>query len=324
MTSMKVAIFGAFGTIGRAVAAELTRRGQQVRVVGRSDEKLRRAFGETVERVAADVADPEGCAAAAAGVDAIVYSLGLPYSRKAFAAYAPMMRLAVGAAKGSGVGRLVLITNVYPYGLPQTPRVAESHPRVPASVKGQHRKEQENVVLAAHDPAGLRTLSLRLPDFYGPHADLSLGNRIFESALARQPAQLLGPIDTPHEFVFTPDVAPVVCDLLERADLFGDAYNFAGPAPITLRDFARNVYEAAGAPLKLRAAAPWLVKLLGLFSPLMRELGEMSYLQTNPVLLDDSKLRSVLPVVRKTGYDEGIRRTLATMSSGITSPISGS
>jgi nucleoside-diphosphate-sugar epimerase len=307
---MAVAIFGASGTIGRAVAAELLRRGHAVRAVGRSEAKLQDAFpsGE-VECVPADVATPEGCARASAGTEAIVYALGLPYTAKAFEAYAPMMRLAISAARAASVGRLILVTNVYPYGRPKSPAVDETHPREPASIKGRHRKDQEDIVLAAHDPAGLQTLSLRLPDFYGPHADLSLGNRVLESALAGKPAQLLGPIDTPHEFVFTPDVAPVICDLLERPDLFGRPFNLAGPAPITMRDFAARAYRAAGAPFKVRAAAPWMVRALGLFSPLMRELAEMSYLQTTPVLLDDSALSSVLPL-RKTPYEEGIRLTL--------------
>jgi len=307
---MRVAIFGAFGTIGRAAAAELLRRGHGVRAVGRSEAKLREAFPSgDVERVPADVATPEGCAGASAGIEAIVYALGLPYSAKAFEAYAPMMRLAVDAARAAGVGQLILVTNVYPYGRPQTATVAESHPRNPSSIKGRHRKEQEDIALAAHDPAGLRTLTLRLPDFYGPHADLSLGNRVLESALAGKPAQLLGPIDTPHEFVFTPDVAPVICDLLERPALFGRPFNLAGPASITMREFAAKAYAAAGTPLKVRAAPPWMVRAFGLFSPLMRELAEMSYLQTTPVLLDDSALGSVLPL-RKTPYDEGIRLTL--------------
>ena len=53
-----------------------------------------------------------------------------------------------------------------------------------------------------------------------------------------------------------------------------------------------------------------MVKLLGLFSPLMRELSELSYLQSEPVILDDTKLHQVLPAVRKTSYDEGIRLTV--------------
>lgn len=42
----------------------------------------------------------------------------------------------------------------------------------------------------------------------------------------------------------------------------------------------------------------------------MRELVEMCYLQTNPVLLDDSALHSLLGNIQKTSYPDAIRATL--------------
>ncbi len=314
---MKVAIFGASGTIGRAVVAELLRRGQVPRVVGRSGARLERMFGNAVEIVEADVSDVGGCPIASAGADAIVYSLGLPYSAQAFASYPEMMRAAVQAAQRAGVGRLLLVTNVYPYGRPVSKRVSETHPRQPVGPKGRFRKEQEDIALAAHQPGRFLTTSLRLPDFYGPYATLTLADMIAASALARKPAKLLGPADTPHEFVFTPDVAPVVCDLLERDEAFGTSYNFGGPSVTTTRQFAQRIYAAAGAPFRARVVGPTMVKLLGFFSPLMRELSEVSYLQSDPVILDDAKLHLVLPSVRKTSYEEGIRLTLEHMRTEV-------
>jgi nucleoside-diphosphate-sugar epimerase len=307
---MKVAIFGAAGTVGRAVAREISRRGNEVRVVGRSAAKLQEAFGNGYEIHAADVSREKDVVQVCTGVDAIVYTLGLPYSAKAFEAYPPMMRLAVAAARDAGVRRMLLVTNVYPYGLPRTPRVAETHPREPVSTKGRYRKEQEDILLSADGDGGLRTTSLRLPDFYGPHAELSFGNLVIDSAVRRKPASLLGPVDKPHEFVFTPDVAPVICDLMEREEACGEAYNFAGPGPISIKEFAEKVYAAAGVPFKMRVAGPRLVRVLGIFSSLMRELSEMSHLLTHPVLLDDTKLHRLLPNVRKTSYEDGIRLTL--------------
>ena len=54
----------------------------------------------------------------------------------------------------------------------------------------------------------------------------------------------------------------------------------------------------------------------------MRELSELTYLQTNPVLLDDRKLQRVLPSLVKTPYPEGIRRTVAAYAArqGLKSP----
>jgi hypothetical protein len=52
------------------------------------------------------------------------------------------------------------------------------------------------------------------------------------------------------------------------------------------------------------------LKIMGLFSPIMRELVEMSYLQTDPVLMDDRALHSLLGDVHKTSYADAIRATL--------------
>jgi uncharacterized protein YbjT (DUF2867 family) len=77
-----VAIFGAAGAIGNAVGAELERRGVSFRVVGRSREKLERAFGKMAhaEIFPADLSGAPGAGAAASGVDTIFYCVGLPYT----------------------------------------------------------------------------------------------------------------------------------------------------------------------------------------------------------------------------------------------------
>ena len=307
---MKVTIIGAAGAIGRAVAETLLARGSEVRLVGRSLVKLEELGFTKATPVSADVATEAGCRKALEGVDAAVYTLGLPYTKKDFAQYPAMMQTCLAAAKAVGTRKLVLITNVYPYGLTGTARVSEDAPRVPASVKGEWRKQQEDLLLAAHDANGLRTLSLRLPNFYGPDAVLSIADGFVKAALSGKTADLLGPVDLPQELCFTPDVGPLVADLLEKDDAFGEAYNFAGAGTLTWREFATDIFKAAGTAPKLRVAGPKMLKVMGLFSELMRELSEMSYLQTNPLLLDDRKLTKVLPELKKTTYAEGIRRTV--------------
>ncbi len=307
---MKIAIIGAAGAIGRTVAEALLKRGDQVRLVGRSLAKLQELGFDGAELVSADVSTEAGCRTALEGMDAGVYTLGLPYTKKEFAKYPGMMKACVDAAKKLGTKKLVLVSNVYPYGLPTAERIAENHPRQPVSVKGEWRKQQEDVLMAADDPNGLRTLSLRLPNFYGPYAALSIADGFVKAAIAGKTADLLGPVDLPQELCFTPDVGPVVAALLLRDDAFGQAYNFAGAGTLTWREFATEIFKAAGTKPKLRVAGPTMLKFIGLFSELMRELSEMSYLQTNPVLLDDRKLMKLLLDVKKTPYAEGIRRTV--------------
>jgi nucleoside-diphosphate-sugar epimerase len=312
----KVAIFGAAGPIGRFVGMDLDRRGVPFRAVGRTLSKLQAVFGKLphAELVAADLSDAGGTAQAARGVDTVIYTLGLSYME--FAQYPKLMRVAVDAAAAAGVARFVLVTSVYSYGIPQTQKVAETHSRVPVAVKGQLRKEQEDILMAAGERGALKYQVVRLPDFYGPYADNSLANPVFRAALAGKTANWLGPVSTPHEFVFVPDAGPVIAELASRDDCYNQVWHFAGPGEITALGFIQKIYQAAGREPKFRSAGRTLLRMLGWFNPLMRELPEMLYLQETPVLLDDEKLRAKLGQVHKTSYDEGIPRTLEWMRAG--------
>lgn len=306
----KAAIFGAAGAIGPWIAAELERRAIPFRVVGRSKPKLEEAFGGLAhaEVFDADVGDLRSAGAAARGVDTIFYCVGLPYPSHHL--HPALMRTTIEAAASMKVERVVLISSVYAYGVPRTPRVAETHPREPVARKGQYRKQQEDLVLEAHQAGRVQGQIVRLPDFYGPGAALGLANLIFEGALAKRTANWIGPVNTPHEFVFVPDSGPIIADLASREDCYGEAWNFGGPEAINTLDFLTRVYRAAGLAPKYRTAGRGVLRMLGWFNPLMRELPEMLYLQETPVILDDSKLLAKLGTVHKTPYDEGIRQTL--------------
>jgi nucleoside-diphosphate-sugar epimerase len=303
-----IGIFGAAGAIGASVAAEAQRRTIPVRVVGRREDALRNAFGDAHEIVTADLQDPQDAKRAAQGLDAIVHAVGVPYDR--FGLHPLIMQYVVEAARDAGVGKLVVISNVYSYGRPRTSPVDEDEPREPETFKGRMRREQEDIALAAHCEA-LKTLVLRLPDFYGPSAENSLANEIVKGARADKSAPVFAPIEMPHEWMFTPDVGPVVCDLLARDDVFGTAYNFAGVGTMTTREFATKIFSGFGEKPKLQVVTTWMLRLAGLFNPLMREFVEMQYLQSDPVILDDAKLARALGPLKKTSYADGIAQTVA-------------
>lgn len=309
----KAAIFGAAGAIGPAVAAELDRRGIPFRVVGRTRAKLEKTFAALphAEIFDADLADLRSASAAARGVDTIIYTVGLPYPSHSL--HPALMRTTVDAAVAMKVQRLVLVSSVYAYGVPRASRIPETHPRQPETVKGKYRKEQEDIALEARAKGPLESLVIRLPDFYGPGAELGLANPILRAALAGKTANWIGPVNTLHEFVYVPDVGPVIVDLASCAECYGQAWNFGGPEQINTLDFITRVYRALGRSPKYRTVGRGVLKMMGWFSPLFKELPEMLYLQETPVILDDSKLLAKFPGVHKTSYDEGIARTLDWM-----------
>ncbi len=308
----RIALFGAAGAIGNSIGAALRSQGRPHRVVGRGHSELERNFASdpTAEIVTWNPDDPASVRAAARGVDTIFYLVGVPYWQ--FELHPRLMRKTLDGAIAEGVRQVVLIGTVYPFGRPRTERVREDHPREPHTYKGRMRKEQEDLVLEADAAGKIRGTILRLPDFYGP-LERSFLASAFHAAIDGGRAQLVGPIDTPHEFVYVPDVGPVALALANQPNAYGRAWNLAGPGIISERAFVEQIFQQAGRKPKYIVANKTMLRVLGLFSPLMREMVEMNYLLETPIIMDDSALHALLGNLRKTSYEAGIRETLRLM-----------
>jgi nucleoside-diphosphate-sugar epimerase len=306
----KVALFGAAGPIGRNIADTLRDRGEAYRVVGRDRERLVETFGSDpkAEIMAWDPEDAASVREAARGVETLIYLVGVPYDH--FELHPLTMRRTLDGAIAEGVKRVVLIGTVYPYGAPVTEKVTEEHPRNPQTYKGKMRKEQEDMLLAADAAGEIRGTVLRLPDFYGPEVENSFLHGLFNAVASGTTADMVGPIDTPHEFVFVPDVGPVVLALAEKPEAYGRWWNLAGVGVTTQRQMAELAFALAGRKPKLRVVGKTGLRLIGLFQPVMKELVEMHYLQITPVVMDDSALIGLLGEVHKTSYAEGVRLSL--------------
>lgn len=286
----RFALVGAAGAIGRTIAYALRSRGQHYRVIGRDRTKLEESFASDplAEVVTWDPEDQASVRSALRGTDTLIYLVGVPYDQ--FQLHPLVLQKTLDGAIAEGLARAVLIGTVYPYGRPQSTPVTESHPREPPTFKGQMRKAQEDVLLKAHASGAIQGTILRLPDFYGPGVTASFLDSLFRAAAHGGTANMVGPIDKPHEFVFVPDVGPVVLDLANKSEAYGTWWNFAGAGAITQREIINQVFAMAGRKPKLRVAGKTMLRMIGLFNPFMRELVEMHYLLTTPVLMDDTAL----------------------------------
>jgi nucleoside-diphosphate-sugar epimerase len=304
----KIALVGATGAMGKSVADALRKQGSRYRVIGRSRSTLQKTFGNDplAEVVTWDPEDDQSIRQSLKGAGAIVYMVGVPYTD--FQLHPILMRRVLDAAIAENVDRLLLIGTLYVFGLPQTERITEEHPREPHTFKGRKRKEQEDMVLAAHATGKIRTTVLRLPDFYGPGVERSMLTDLFVAVKQKRKARMIGPIDRPHEFIFVPDVGPVVARLLDTPAAFGRAWNLGGAGPTTQLELARMAF---GGHPRYMAAGKTMLRLFGLFDPFLRELVEMHYLMTDPLIVDDSALQELLGGTSKTPYSEGVRQSLA-------------
>jgi len=310
----KIALFGAAGAIGQSIAAALSEKGASYRVVGRDKARLIETFGTDplADIVAWNPDSPSSVMAAAAGVETLIYLVGVDYTR--FELHPALMRKTLTGAVAAGVKNIILIGTVYPYGAAQGSPITEAHPRQPHTFKGRMRKEQEDLLMQAHADGKIKATVLRLPDFYGPGVAASLLHGALEAAVRGGTADMVGPIDRPHQFIFVPDVGPVVARLAQTPAAFGKIWHLAGSGVTTQRAFVSEVERQTGKRLKLRVVGKTMLRLIGLFKPFMREMVEMHYLLTDPVIMDDAALQKLIGPIRTTSYADGIRQSLNAVS----------
>ncbi len=308
-----IALVGASGSLGKSIAAALSAKAMPYSVIGRTESSLRATFGDdpAAKIVTWNPDDPDSIRKALADVDTAIYMVGVNYWQ--FELHPQLMKKTLDGAISAGVKKLLLIGTVYPYGKPQADLVSEEHTRQPHTFKGRMRKEQEDLVLAAHDTGRIQTAILRLPDFYGPGVDKSFLWSAFQAAKTGKRAQLIGPIDTPHEFVYLPDAGITIARLIAEPRAWSRAWNLGGADITSTRAMADEIFAQAGHKPKYAVAGKALLRIFGLFNPMVRELVEMHYLQTSPVILDDTRLKRLLGELHKTPYKEGIRQTLKSI-----------
>jgi nucleoside-diphosphate-sugar epimerase len=311
----KIALFGAAGAIGKSIATAIAASGETYRVVGRNEASLNQTFGHDprAEIVRWNPDSPASVQAAAAGIETLIYLVGVDYTK--FELHPDIMRKTLDGAIAAGVKNIVLIGTVYAYGRAKSLPIREDHPREPHTFKGRMRKAQEDLLMQAHEQGRIHATVLRLADFYGPGVEASLLDGAAKAAVRGGAADMIGPIDTPHEFCFVPDVGPVVVSLIKQPAAFGKIWHLAGAGVTTQQEIVLEMERQTGRKFKRRVIGKTMLRLVGLFVPLMREFVEMHYLQTEPVIMDDSALQKLIGPIRKTPYAEGVRQTLAAVRS---------
>ena len=299
-------VLGASGGVGRAVVAELVRRGHRVRAVHRTAEP---GGDARVERLAADVATPDGARAACAGA-AVVHHCAQPAYHR-WAREFPAMNEAVIAGAAAAGAKLVFADNLYSYA-PPTAVLTEAAPERPTSRKGEVRRALADRLLAAHRAGTVHVAIGRSADYYGPGVTASTtGEVLFGAALAGRTVRWPGRIDVPRTLHHVEDVARALLTLAgdDRAD--GRAWILPCAPPLTPRELARRVGVAAGRPVRITGTPRAAVALLGLVHRAAGELPDIWYQFDRPWVASDNRFQETFGPAPATPYDRGIADTVA-------------
>lgn len=272
------------GQIGPRVAEILRERGHRVRIARRS-KNTSRVRG--IETVALDVRDADAVARAAEGASVVYHCVNPAYHRWPELLLPNTRGILDGVARSGA--HLVALDCLYMYG--DTSHMHEGSPLAPRSKKGELRVRSAELMLEA-DARGTVPLAMgRAADFFGPDAPLSVfGEHFWKRVRAGKSAQLFGDPDQVHSYSYTPDVAAALVTL-GAARARGLWMLPVQPAETT-RALVSRMGTAIGRNIGISTLPSWLLRVIGVVQPMMRELAEMTYQWEQPYVLDDAKFRA--------------------------------
>lgn len=295
-----------YGNTGRLIAAELLSKGEKV-IIGRHGNA---ELTGGIEAVTVDVLKKDSVVAAAEGVQRVFVTTGLPYKLKIWQAQWPVIINNVLAACKAANAQLIFIDNIYLYGpAPLQNPITESHPRKPASKKGQVRLNLVNKLESAMQ-SGQDVLIVRSADFYGPSVNSSGVTMAIESLLKGKTAYFMGTASAKHTYSYVPDLAAATVLLALGKDTYNQTWHAPTSGPITGTDLMKLASKAAGNKGKWSTMTRKSMAAMGVFVPILRELREMMYQFEHDYVLDGSKFAAKYPKFTPTTYEQGIQATV--------------
>ena len=280
-------VFGT-GAIGMAVMDELVRRGtRRVRVVNRSG---RARVPHGVEVVGGDATDEAFTREASEGASVIYFALNPPYYK--WPELFPGLQAGVLEGAAAAGAKLIAMENLYMYGPTHGRPITEDLPYAANTRKGRVRARMSEELMEAHKSGRVRVAIGRASDFFGPRALASAaGEQVFGRAVEGKSAQVFGDPDQPHTYTYVPDIGKGLVILGEREEALGRAWHIPSPETLTTRRFVEMIFEEVGKPARIQAPPKIVLRVLGLFNPILRETIEMRYEFDEPFVVDDSDFR---------------------------------
>jgi nucleoside-diphosphate-sugar epimerase len=265
-----------------------------------------------VVAVRADAADPAAAVEAARGAAVVYHCMNPPYFTKVWAVELPRLQEALSLAAARAGARLVVLDNLYSLGDGGGRPFDEDTPFAPRSRKGEVRAKVSRALLEAHRRGDVRAVVGRASDFYGPRGELTyFGGRFWKPVLAGRPADVPFDPDVLHTYHYLEDVAAGLAALGGAPeDALGRAWMLPCQPATSTRALVDRMAEPLGRPIALRRLPPLLLKGLGLFVPILRELAEMSYQWERPFVVDDRRIRERLGIA-PVEAGEAARRTVS-------------
>lgn len=294
-------ILGAGGPIANALTKELAKTNEKVRLVSRKP--ITTSGNITWQR--ADLLNQNEVFSAVKGASIIYVCVGLKYDKKIWTAQWPIiMQNVINATKQSGA-RLIFFDNVYMYGLVEG-KMTEETPYHPLSIKGESRAKIANKLMDEVKAGNIRASLLRGADFYGTESmNSSFDLMVLAKFAKKQKATWLGNPKTLHAYTYVPDAGKAMLLLGQNPQSDNQIWHVPTASALTGKQFIELAAKVFQTEPKFGTVNKLMLRLAGIFNPLIRETVEMYYQYDHDYVFDSTKFEQFFKV-KPTSYETGI------------------
>ena len=299
-------ILGSGGIIGNDLAKELKKYTSEIRLASRNPKKV----NDGDELVVCDLTQPGDVDKAVKGCEIAYLTAGLKYTLKTWGEQWPLIMKNVIDACKKHKTKLVFFDNIYMYHPNKLNPMTEETEVKPSSKKGLVRARIAQMVLDEIRTGKLEALIARAADFYGPGVSNSVFNQVvFNNLKAGKKANWFCSLNHLHNFTFTPDAAKATALLGNTGSAYNQVWHLPTTAPIKGKLWIEKVASELGVEPKTQVASKFIIQMMGIFNPIMKEFVEMLYQWNRDYNFDSSKFETVCKI-KPTPIDEAIKKII--------------
>ena len=264
---MKHTILGAGGSIGNALAFELLKKNEDVRLVSRSNYSI-----PGTESRKADVTSYAETLKSVENSDIVYLCVGLPYDSNIWGELWPkIMHNSIDACKSVNA-KLIFFDNVYMYGR-VVGKMAETSAYNPCSRKGEIRAKIATLLEDEIKKKNIIAIIARAADLYGPYATKNSLPYIMaiDRLMNGKRAQWLVDDHKLHSFTYTIDSAKGMILLSNCEECFNQTWHLPTYNPIDGETFIHMIAKELGVAPDYSVLNKGLIKIIGYFNKTVSE-----------------------------------------------------
>jgi nucleoside-diphosphate-sugar epimerase len=303
-------ILGSGGAIGVELAKALPKYTDQIRLVSRNPQKV----NEKDELVKADLLSPKEVEKAVNGSSVVYVTIGFPYNYNFWKEnWPPFMRSVIDACKKYDA-KLVFFDNIYMYDKDYLNGMTEETPINPPSKKGVVRAELVKMIMDEVKQGTLSALIARAADFYGPGIKNTsvLTEMVIDPLSKGKTADWMGSVNFKHAFTYTPDAGKATALLGNTDSAFNQVWHMpTAKNPPTGKEWIERIASAFNTKPKHRVASKFILKIMGIFIPVLREMPEMIYQYDRDYVFNSDKFEKAFDF-KPTSYEDGLQEIIKT------------